>query len=150
MYSELSKCSIRNMQSYYLSPKKTGLLVPSVKRWVVSRLPGFLVCVHKGLATLTVCCSIISSAPSKDSAGWLQQAKPPGRGLGWREQLSFRAQGISMRLEHSLLATPNHSPSFHLYKKSSGNFLSKNGSWEDVFLVEMFVGPLEKPCCLVD
>lgn len=64
----------------YLSPKKTGLLVPrdGIKRWVVSRLSGLPVCVLKGLATLTVCCSIISSAPSKDSAGWLKQAKPQG------------------------------------------------------------------------
>lgn len=59
----------------YLSPKKTGLLMPSITKWVVSPLQGFPVCVLKILAILTVCCWIVSSAPSKDSTGWLKQAE---------------------------------------------------------------------------
>ena len=76
---------------------------------------------------------------------------PRGRGLGWRAQLSVWVQGISVMLENSPMADQNHSPSFHLCEKSSGNFLSKNKSWKKVFLVEeMFVGPLEKPYYLAD
>lgn len=58
--------------------------------------------------------------------------RPPGWGLGWRTQLSVWAQGISLMLEHSLIADQNHSPSSHLWEKSSGKFLSRNGSWKKV------------------
>lgn len=76
---------------------------------------------------------------------------PRGWGLDWRAQLSVWVQGISVKLEHSAVADQNHSPSYHLCGKSSGNFLSKNGSWEKVFLAEeMLVGPLEKPYYLAD
>lgn len=50
--------------TFHLSPKKTGLLVPSIKGRAVSHLRGFPVCVLKVLAILTVCCWIVSSAAS--------------------------------------------------------------------------------------
>lgn len=123
---------MQNLQHATSDPQEIGLLlVPSVTRYIVSHLQAVLVCIFWVLAILPVCCWLLSSFKSLNGVAEAG-GRPPGLGLGWRAQLSVWAQGISLKLEHSLMADQNHSPSSHLWEKSSGKFLSRNGSWKKV------------------